>query len=120
MSLGFILIALSIYALRGSSPDFLASLIILTVASSFAYHIKVEFPFARISQAYSVNFLAVLVLGPLAGSLVAAAGVTFGDGLFRRKRLYACFVNAAVQFITTYLAGMIYFILGGIGAGHGV
>ena len=120
MSLGFVLIALSIYALRGSSPDFLASLIILTVASSFAYHIKVEFPFARISQAYSVNFLAVLVLGPLAGSLVAAAGVTFGDGLFRRKRLYACFVNAAVQFITTYLAGMIYFILGGIGAGHGV
>jgi sigma-B regulation protein RsbU (phosphoserine phosphatase) len=120
MGLGFVLIALSIYALRGSQPGYLASFIILVVASAFAYHIKVEFPFARISQAYSVNFLAVLVLGPLTGSLVAALGVTLGDGLFRRKRLYAYFVNAAVQFITTYLAGMIYFILGGIGAGHGV
>jgi len=96
------------------------SLLILTIASAFAYHIKVEFPFARISQAYSVNFLAVLVLGPLSGGLVAALGVTLGDGLFRRKRYYAMFVNATVQFITTYLAGLIYFSLGGIGAGHGV
>ncbi len=120
LALGFILIGLAIYALPIHSSSYVLSFIILLLASSFAYHIKVEFPFARISQAYSVNLLAVLVLGPMSGSLVAAAGVTIGDGLFRKKRLYAYLVNAAVQFITTYLAGMVYFLLGGIGAGHGV
>jgi len=118
--LGFLLIGLAIYTIHADSPTYWASLIILIIASSFAYHIKVEFPFARISQAYSVNLLAVLVLGPWGGSLVAATGVTLGDGLFRRKRYYAILVNAAVQFITTYLAGMVYFLLGGIGAGHWV
>jgi len=120
LALGFTLIAMAMYALPYESRAFLLSFLILIVASAFAYYIKVEFPFARISQAYSVNFLAVLVLGPLSGSLVAAIGVTLGDGLFRKKRLYAYLVNAAVQFMTTYLAGMVYFLLGGIGAGHGV
>ena len=57
---------------------------------------------------------------PWIGSLVAAIGVTLGDGLFRRKRKYAIAVNAAVQFLTTYLTGMMYFLLGGLGAGSRV
>ncbi len=120
LSLGLFLIVYSITLLPIDNSHYIASLIILTVASIFAYHIKVEFPFARISQAYSVNFLAVLVLGPWTGSLVAAIGVTLGDGLFRKRGYYPILVNAAVQFLTTYLAGSMYFHLGGIGAGMGV
>ena len=116
LGLGFALIALAAYKLPLDISGHWVSLIILILASAFAYHIKVEFPFARISQAYSVNFLAVLVLGPWYGSLVAAIGVTLGDGMFRRKRKYAMAVNAAVQFLTTYLTGMVYFLLGGLGA----
>ncbi len=119
--LGFVLIAIAVMSLPTGDPGYWTSLTILIIASAFAYHIKVEFPFARISQAYSVNFLAVLVLGPWGGSLVAATGVTLGDGLFRKKRYYALLVNAAVQFITTYLAGSVYFLLSGTepGAGFG-
>lgn len=113
LAVGFFLIAMAIYLLP--FRELWVTLLVLIVASSFSYHIKVEFPFARISQAYSVNFLAVLALGPLSGALIAASGVTLGDGLFRRKRAHAVLINAAVQFITTYLAGTIYFILGGIG-----
>lgn len=113
LAVGFFLIAMAIYMLP--VQEYWVTLLVLVVASSFSYHIKVEFPFARISQAYSVNFLAVLALGPLSGGLVAACGVTLGDGIFRRKRPYAVFINAAVQFVTTYLAGIIYFMLGGIG-----
>jgi phosphoserine phosphatase RsbU/P len=113
LAVGFFLIAMAIYLLP--FRELWVTLLVLVVASSFSYHIKVEFPFARISQAYSVNFLAVLALGPLSGGLVAATGVTFGDGLFRRKRAHAVLINAAVQFITTFLAGSIYFLLGGIG-----
>ncbi len=120
LALGFTLIVFSAYLFLDTQADLWLSLVILIVASAFAYHIKVEFPFARISQAYSVNFLAVLVLGPFTGGLVATAGVTLGDGLFRKKRYYAIMVNAAVQFMTTYLAGSVYLLLGGIGAWHGI
>jgi len=120
LTLGFALIIISIFLFPYTDYAIWIAFGILTLATSFAYHIKVEFPFARISQAYSVNFLAILVLGPLMGSLVATLGVTFGDGFFRKKRYYAIAVNAAVQFITTFLTGNVYFLLGGVGAGHGV
>jgi sigma-B regulation protein RsbU (phosphoserine phosphatase) len=120
LGLGFLLIIFALLRLPVEASGRWASLIILVLASAFAYHIKVEFPFARISQAYSVNFLAVLVLGPTVGGLVAASGVTLGDGIFRRKRKYAIAVNAAVQFITTYLTGSLYFGMGGLGAGSRV
>ncbi len=125
-ALGFLLILLAVYRLRDEGLPHWVSLIVLTIASAFAYNIKVEFPFARISQdhkpprisqAYSVNLLAVMLLGPWSGSLVAAVGVTLGDGIFRAKRKYALAVNVAVQFITTYLVGMVYFGFGGIGPG---
>jgi len=118
--LGFVLIIISMVLFPYADTNFLIAFGILTIASAFAYHIKVEFPFARISQAYSVNFLAILVLGPLSGSLVAALGVTLGDGLFRKKRYYAIMVNSAVQFITTFLTGHVYFLLGGVGMGAGI
>jgi sigma-B regulation protein RsbU (phosphoserine phosphatase) len=113
LAIGFVLIVYSIYLLP--IEGYWVTLLVLIVASAFSYHIKVEFQFARISQAYSVNFLAVLALGPLTGGLIAAVGVTLGDGIFRRKRFNAVLVNASVQFITTCLAGLIYFNLGGIG-----
>ncbi|MFH1675889.1 MAG: GAF domain-containing SpoIIE family protein phosphatase [bacterium] len=117
--LGFLLIGSAIYSLWGNQSVWL-NFTILVIASAFAYHIKVEFPFARISQAYSVNFIAVLVLGPIYGSLVASVGVTLGDGILQKKRLYALSTNAAVQFLTTYLTGLVYFALGGIGANSAV
>jgi sigma-B regulation protein RsbU (phosphoserine phosphatase) len=126
LGFGFILIAMAVRLLWDQSTPHLTTVLVLTIASAFAYNIKVEFPFAkfggnhkppRISQAYSVNLLAVLLLGPWSGSLVAAAGVTLGDGIFRAKRRYALAVNAAVQFLTTYLTGQVYFAFGGIGPG---
>ena len=126
LALGFLLILVSIKALTGETSSHLITLAVLTIASAFAYNIKVEFPFTklgtkhkppRISQAFSVNLLAVLLLGPWSGSLVAALGVTLGDGTFRTRRRYAMSVNAAVQFLTTYLTGTVYFALGGIGPG---
>ncbi|HEX9744018.1 MAG TPA: SpoIIE family protein phosphatase [bacterium] len=117
LGLGFFLILISIYLFSLDFHNYWISFIILVAASAFAYHIKVDFPFARISQAYSVNFLSVLVLGPWTGSLVAAIGVTLGDGIFLHKRKYAMGVNAAVQFITTFLTGTVYYMLGGIGEG---
>ena len=104
LGLGFLLILVAFKALTGETSSHLITLAVLTIASAFAYNIKVEFPFAklgskhkppRISQAYSVNLLAVLLLGPWSGSLVAALGVTIGDGAFRAKRRYAMVVNAA-------------------------
>lgn len=116
IALGTIVVAASLLSLRIDRPELFAALLALSVISSA---LKVDLPLgvgsSCISLSYAVDFTALLLLGPSAAMLIAAASA-WSQCTFRmseRNPAYKTIFSMAALSLTVAASATTYRLLGG-------